>query len=201
MKYSHRRFAENRQKLEKELQGATEALLRGKPSPHLPCIHRLCSLAFDCAGLCMRHTAHENRSRVRVLFEQSEALHKVSAPSTLTQTQLERHSSKLEKAGREMKEAEHAYTMAERHRRALQTKHDVSIGRMLARLQYKEKRLGNTLRKALALIGALWLSYLSKTCAKADAALISAISTVDVYKDIRSVRHSRSLPLCRITQV
>lgn len=128
--------------------------------------------------------AHEKRTRAQQAFQSVEADQKMTATSmTMTQPELEKRVQRTDKAGRELKEAEHQYILADRNNKAMQLKCDVCTGRILGQYEEKEKITGVYLKTSLMYCTQMLRKHFSGWFFKEDENILNSLQKLDVSAD------------------
>lgn len=127
--------------------------------------------------------AEEKVLRAQSSLMAIEQTHRSSVSRAETQLQVEKHSSKISRSKQEFQQAEHEHLSAKRRLRAIQTKHDVCIARILRLFENKIRRSNEAMHRCIVAITAVIQKYFLDYRREAEENMLRILERVSLVED------------------
>ena len=140
------------------------------------------------ADVVSRATA--KRSKAAAALQAVEQQQKALEQQPMNQRQLEATAAAVEKAIRDVKEADHEWSVSERDRVSVQRKHDGCLARMLLLMERKDTNTGLSIKRALNVLADMYQVQYVSALRRGDDELAAAIRAVDINRDLTELVQS-----------
>ena len=130
------------------------------------------------------------RSKAAAALQAVEQQQKALESQPMNQKQLEATAAAVEKAIRDVKEAEHEWSVAERDRVSMQRKHDGCLARMLLLMERKDTNTGLSIKRALNVLADMYQLQYTHALRRGDEELAAAVRAVDINRDLTELVQS-----------
>ena len=130
------------------------------------------------------------RSKAAAALQAVEQQQKALEQQPMNQKQLEATAAAVEKAIRDVKEADHEWSVSERDRVSMQRKHDGCLARMLLMMERKDTNTGVSLKRALNVLADMYQLQYVGALRRGDDELAAAVRAVDINRDLTELVQS-----------
>ena len=134
--------------------------------------------------------ASVKRSKAAAALQAVEQQQKTLEQQPMNQRQLEANAAAVEKAIRDVKEADHEWNVSERDRVAVQRKHDGCLARMLLLMERKDINTGLGIKRALNVLADMYQLQYVGALRRGDEELAAAVRAVDINRDMTELVQS-----------
>jgi len=124
------------------------------------------------------------RSKATAALAAVEQQQKALEQQPMNQRQLEATAAAVEKAIRDVKEADHEWSVSERDRVSMQRKHDGCLARMLLMMERKDTNTGLSIKRALNVLADMYQLQYINALRRGDDELAAAVRSVDINRDL-----------------
>ena len=130
------------------------------------------------------------RSKAAAALQAVEQQQKSLEQQPMNQKQLEVNAAAVERAIRDVKEADHEWNVSERDRVAIQRKHDGCLARMLLLMERKDTNTGLSIKRALNVLADMYQLQYVGALRRGDDELAATVRAVDINRDLTELVQS-----------
>ena len=130
------------------------------------------------------------RSKAAAALQAVEQQQRALEQQPMNQKQLEATAAAVEKAIRDVKEADHEWSVSERDRVSMQRKHDGCLAGMLLLMERKDTNTGLSIKRALNVLADMYQLQYVGALRRGDDELAAAVRAVDINRDLTELVQS-----------